>query len=208
MRRVSATWASVASAGWQQVKISSSRSSGKAVSSSSSSTACRHLQQLRLVGERPLAADAVDRPVAGGGDQPGSRVRRRAVARPALGGDRERLLGGLLGEVEVAEEADQGGEDAAPLLAEDLLESAPLTTGRTSIAAAHAGGRDLRRQLDRGVEVVGLEEEVAAKRLLGLDEGPVGGQRLAVLRPAPWSPSQAAASGRPDSTPGVSLIAW
>jgi hypothetical protein len=44
------------------------------------------------------------------------------VARPALGGDRERLLRGLLGEVEVAEEADQGGEDAAPLLAEDLLE--------------------------------------------------------------------------------------
>ena len=34
------------------------------------------------------------------------------VAGPALGGDRERLLGGFLGEVEVAEEADQAGEDA------------------------------------------------------------------------------------------------
>jgi hypothetical protein len=45
-----------------------------------------------------------------------------AVARPALGGDRERLLGGLLGEVEVAEEADQGGEDVAPPIAERLLE--------------------------------------------------------------------------------------
>jgi hypothetical protein len=30
-------------------------------------------------------------------------------------------LGGLLGEVEVAEEADQVGEDTAPLVAEDLL---------------------------------------------------------------------------------------
>jgi hypothetical protein len=40
----------------------------------------------------------------------------------ALGGDRERFLGGFLGEVEVAEEADQAGEDAAPLVAEDLLE--------------------------------------------------------------------------------------
>ena len=38
--------------------------------------------------------------------------------RPALGGDRKRLLCDLLGEVEVAEEADQRGEDAAPLLAE------------------------------------------------------------------------------------------
>ena len=43
------------------------------------------------------------------------------VARPPLRGDRERLLRGFLGEVEVAEEADQGGEDASPLVAEDLL---------------------------------------------------------------------------------------
>jgi len=45
-----------------------------------------------------------------------------AIARPALGGDGERVLGGLLGEVEVAEEADQAREDAAPLVAEGLLE--------------------------------------------------------------------------------------
>ena len=58
-----------------------------------------------------------------------------SVARPALGGDRERLLGGLLGEVEVAEEADQRGEDPAPLLAEGLLEDRyRSTSGRTSIA--------------------------------------------------------------------------
>jgi hypothetical protein len=31
-------------------------------------------------------------------------------------------LSGFLGEVEVAEEADQCGEDAAPLVAEDLVE--------------------------------------------------------------------------------------
>jgi hypothetical protein len=46
----------------------------------------------------------------------------RPVARPALGGNCERFLGGFLGEIEVAEEADQAGEDAAPLVAEDLLE--------------------------------------------------------------------------------------
>ena len=39
VRSVSATCASVASAGWQQVKTSSSRSSGKVVSSIASSTA-------------------------------------------------------------------------------------------------------------------------------------------------------------------------
>ena len=67
------------------------------------------------------------------------------VPRPALGGDRERLLGGLLGELEVAEEADQAGEDASPLVAEDLLEDRyRSTTGRTSTAPPRraAGMRD------------------------------------------------------------------
>jgi uncharacterized membrane protein len=48
---------------------------------------------------------------------------RHPVLRPALGRARERLLSGFLGEVEVAEEADQRREDAAPLLAEDLLDT-------------------------------------------------------------------------------------
>ena len=94
-----------------------------------------HLEQARLLGERPIAAEAVDRAVAGGDRQPGARVGRRAVPRPALRRDRERLLRGFLGEVEVAEEADQRGEDAAPLVAEDLLEQRYLSTnGRTSTA--------------------------------------------------------------------------
>jgi hypothetical protein len=83
---------------------------------------CRRLEQLGLLGERAVAADAVDRAVAGGGHEPGPRVVRRALARPALGGDRERVLGGLLGELEVAEEADQGRQDASPLVAEGLFE--------------------------------------------------------------------------------------
>jgi hypothetical protein len=54
---------------------------------------------------------------------------------PALGGDGEGLLGGFLGEVEVAEEADQGGEDASPFVAEDLVEDRYRSTiGRTSTA--------------------------------------------------------------------------
>jgi hypothetical protein len=50
-------------------------------------------------------------------------VDRRTVARPARSCHRKGLLGGLLGEVDVAEEADQAGEDTAPLVAEDLLEN-------------------------------------------------------------------------------------
>src|SRR6185437_6559612 len=93
------------------------------------------LEQLGLLLAGAIAADAVDRPVAAGGHQPCPRVGRHPVARPALGGDREGVLRGLLGEVEVAEEANEGRQDAAPLVAEDLLEDQDHSTiGRTSIA--------------------------------------------------------------------------
>jgi hypothetical protein len=46
----------------------------------------------------------------------------RPLAGPPLRRGRERLLGGLLGEIDVAEEADQGREDPAPLPPEDLLD--------------------------------------------------------------------------------------
>jgi hypothetical protein len=82
----------------------------------------RHIEQSRLCRKGAVAADAVDGPVACGGHEPRARVGRRSFARPALGGNREGVLGGFLGEVEVAEEADQTGEDAAPLVPEDLLE--------------------------------------------------------------------------------------
>ena len=47
---------------------------------------------------------------------------RDAVARPALGGDREGLLRGFLGGVQVAEEAGEVGDDATPLGAEDRVD--------------------------------------------------------------------------------------
>jgi hypothetical protein len=79
-------------------------------------------EQPRLVLQRPLASDAVNRAVAPGGHQPGHGVLRRPLTGPPLGRDRKRLLGGFLGEVDVAEEADQGREDPAPLALEDLLD--------------------------------------------------------------------------------------
>jgi hypothetical protein len=49
-------------------------------------------------------------------------VLRRPVTGPPFGRDRKCLLGGLLGKVDVAEEADQRREDPAPLALEDLLD--------------------------------------------------------------------------------------
>jgi uncharacterized membrane protein len=62
--------------------------------------------------------------------QPRAGVTRQPVAGPALRGGRKRLLRRFLGEVEVAEEADQRREDATPLLAEGLLDAPGLTGNR------------------------------------------------------------------------------
>lgn len=61
------------------------------------------------------------------------------IARPPLGGDREGVLGGFFGTINVTEEADQGRQDPAPFAPEDLLDQkAPSvgmsTRGRTSTA--------------------------------------------------------------------------
>jgi hypothetical protein len=72
--------------------------------------------------KRAVAADAVDGPIAGGGEQPPARIGRYAGDRPPFGGDGKRLLCGVLGAFEVAEVADQGRQYAAPLIAEDLPE--------------------------------------------------------------------------------------
>ena len=98
-----------------------------------------------------------------------------SLAGPPLGGDREGLLRGFLGEVEVAEEADQSGEHTAPLVAEGLLEDrSPLHDRAHLDRAAEPGGRDLRGEIDGRVEVVGLVDQVAVERLLGVDERSVG----------------------------------
>jgi hypothetical protein len=82
-----------------------------------------HIEQADLLRQRAVAPDAVDRVVARRPHQPRTWVGRRTVARPARSCHRKGLLGGFLGEVDVAEEADQAGEDTAPLVAEDLLEN-------------------------------------------------------------------------------------
>ncbi len=68
------------------------------------------------------------------------------VAWPTLERDRERILEGVLGQVEIAEDAREDRERAPPLLLEDGLDyRAPAsartgTTGRTSILPSFADG--------------------------------------------------------------------
>ena len=141
-RRVSATWTPVPSAGWQQVKIRRSRSSRTGPSSAGSSRACSRAAWACRSAAGRLPAQPVDRPVAGGGDDPAGRARRQAGRRPALHGRGERVLDRLLGDVDVAEDADQDGHRAAVLRAED-----PLDLGGGQ--GRHAGRSVLGRVLER-----------------------------------------------------------
>jgi hypothetical protein len=83
----------------------------------------RDLEQARLLDQDPVTADPVDRPAPRRRDQPVPRVGGDAASRPLIGGDREGFLTGFLGEVEVAEEAEQRSEDAPPLLLVDALQN-------------------------------------------------------------------------------------
>jgi hypothetical protein len=76
--------------------------------------------------------------------------------------------------------------------------------------AAEASAWDPRRQRDRAVEVVGLEQQVAADLLLHLGERAVGDERVAVLRVLHARGRGAVPGGcccRPGLTPGVWPIA-
>ena len=98
---------------------------------------------------RARAPQRVDRLEAAGRDEPRARIRRDAVARPLLERRGERVVQRLLGEIEVAEEADERGEHAPRLGAVDVRRSASRDAlighrstccansmiGRTSIAA-------------------------------------------------------------------------
>jgi hypothetical protein len=93
------------------------------------------LQELGLSLERSLSPYSVYRSVARRREEPGGRAIGDALEGPPLDRRCDRVLEGVLGELEVAEDADQVREDAAPLLAEDALDRGQCSiTGRTSIA--------------------------------------------------------------------------
>src|ERR1700674_3985782 len=65
-----------------------------------------------------LPAKAIDRPVAGGGDDPARRTGRQSTGWPSLHRRREGVLDRLLGNVDVAEDANQHGHRASVLFTE------------------------------------------------------------------------------------------
>jgi hypothetical protein len=80
------------------------------------------LELTELVEIAALPPKPVDGAVAGSPDDPGAGIGREPVARPALQRDRERVLDGLLREVDVAEDPDQGRERPPRLAPEQAVD--------------------------------------------------------------------------------------
>ena len=80
------------------------------------------LRRFGLPGPLLLSADPVDRAVAGRRRDPGAWVVGDAVRRPAIERDRERLLHGLLGQIEVAEHADERRHRTSGLAPEQAID--------------------------------------------------------------------------------------
>jgi hypothetical protein len=77
---------------------------------------------LGLVTQPATPAQAVDRPVPGGRRDPRAGIGGDAPVGPDLEGRDEGVLDRLLGEVEVAEDADQGRDRPSLLLAEQAVD--------------------------------------------------------------------------------------
>jgi len=163
-----------------------------------SGSGCGSWRSWRRACARGDAVDRVLRPVT----ISQARGLRCAVTGPALGPPGRRRPGRLPREVEVAG-SRSGSPGPVPTPAGRPLVQLPVrsTTGRTSIAPP-IRGRDAGGKLQRRVEVVGLDQVVAAEDLLGGREG----RRWSAPgrpRPAPWSPSPPAAAGRRGDAGGL-----
>src|SRR5438874_1045082 len=103
---------------------------------SAANTRASRIASEQSPGSGALAAHAIDRTVARGRRDPAARVGRQAVARPFPQSGGEGLLHRVLGDVDVAEDADQGSHRSTGLLTEDPADLVLAEPG-CSVRLAH-----------------------------------------------------------------------
>ena len=154
-RSVSATCASGAMAGWQQVKISRSLSSVTSYAAHVARSLVDLLveQQRQRAAQRGVTAQQVHAAAPGDRREPGAGIGGHAARSPRRQRPRVRVLHALLGEVEVARDAHRRGEHEGPLATVRVgdrsgngrvrgharLRQSNTRTGRTSTPPNRAG---------------------------------------------------------------------
>jgi hypothetical protein len=123
------------------VKNSRSRSSGRvAVRIRGFGPVRLGLHQGEAGGVGVVSPKPVDGPAARRRQQPGAGLRWDALARPVLQRGLDRLGRDVLGEIEVAEAVDEGGEQPAPFLAEHGLHSKSQPAAGASASSVIGAG--------------------------------------------------------------------
>ena len=106
---------------------------------------CRLVRELDHLPEEfataRLAAEVIDGSISGGRRDPATGVRRQAVGGPLPQGEGERLLDRVLGEIDVAEDPDQGGHRPTGLLAEDPADQRVIDDGQDQPPAVSTNGQ-------------------------------------------------------------------
>src|SRR5215211_216297 len=197
-RKVSASCASVDSAGWQQVKISRSRSSGTGptswgvagspppgASTATSLSSCRPRDSRRRRSMAWLRAVVVIQPPGLGGT-PSRGHLPRATAKASWTASSARSMSPKT-PIRAASDRPDSSRKIRPTSPSSSLMAAlpsPTPSGleareRTDLDRHLDGPGDLRRPTKRGIQVLGLDDVEATQVLLGLHEGAVGGHHLA-----------------------------
>src|SRR5215211_4866620 len=201
-RKVSASCASVDSAGWQQVKISRSRSSGTGptswgvagspppgASTATSLRSCRPRDSRRRRSRAWLRAVVVIQPPGLGGT-PSHGHLPRATAKASWTASSARSMSPKA-RIRAASDRPDSSRKIRPTSAGSSPAAAsPSSTPsglesreRTDLDRHLDGPGDPRRPTERDIQVLGLDDVEAAQVFLGLHEGAVGGHHLAARHP-------------------------
>src|SRR5438093_5736343 len=198
-RSVSATCASMESAGWQQVKMRRSRSSctgpsfsgapgsswpGESIATSLSSSRPRDSRRRRSMA-RLRAVVVIQPPGLGGSPSPGHL--RRATANASCTASSATSMSPKM-RIRAATDRPDSSRKTRPTSASSSVGAAstsPTLSGvglpeGTDLDPLHDDGGGLRRPSECSVEVLGLDDVEAAEMFLRLREGAVGGQYLAL----------------------------
>src|SRR5437016_1177031 len=196
-RRVSATCASVESAGWQQVKMRRSRSSctgptssgvprsslpGASTAATLSSSRPRDSRRRRSMA-RLRAVVVIQPPGLGGRPSPGHL--RSATANASCTASSATSTSPTI-RISAATDRPDSSRKIRPTSAASSLSPASRTrssledTEWTDLDRVPDGRGCLRRPTERSIEVLGLDDVEAAEVFLRLREGSVGGQHLAL----------------------------
>src|SRR5215217_9758947 len=201
-RRVSAICASVDSAGWQQVKMRRSRSSGtgpiswglpgSSLPADSTATSLRSSRPRDSRRRRSMAwwraVVVIQPPGLGGTPSPGHL--RRATAKASWTASSARSRSPKT-PIRAASDRPDSSRKIRPTSSPSSLTAAspsPTPSGleareRPNLDRRPDGPGDPRRPAKRGIQVLGLDDVEATEVFLGLHEGAVGGHHLAVCHP-------------------------